>query len=106
MYNQIPVSAKLTFAGSILSGEFFVTGDFTPFDGPNNDGRITVEFDGNTIKDFTYNQELPTFMGGCPGIYTGSGSLIFPFTLSMDFTGEDCEGFHTDGKLIMTKVVR
>ena len=104
LYSNFPITARLTFFGDNGSGPFFYTGGFTSCCGGNDDGDISLKITGTTINTFIYNQDLIDFMGGCPGNYSGEGNFTFPFTFSIDFTGNDCEGPHTGGKIVLRKI--
>lgn len=105
LYDNLGVSFSVNAFTNLYSGDFFASANLTPVWGNNNDGRVSfiVQEDG-TITDFTYIQDLPGFMDGCPGLYVGSGTVVGDFVLDINFTGDDCEGPHTNGVLVLTKV--
>jgi hypothetical protein len=109
LHQNIAVSARIKSESSgLLSGEFFATHNFTPYAdgasvGAENDGSIRIRInDIDQIELFQYNQDLPTYMDGCPGLYTGSG-IYSDLTFEIDYEGEDCDGFHEGGKLILNR---
>ncbi len=87
--------------GSRVSGDFYISSTFQPaYGGEDNDGTITVLLseDGANTFTFRYNQDLPEYMGGCPGVYTGEGEFE-ALSVSISFVGEDCDGLHEDGSI-------
>lgn len=103
LYTDFGISFRLENEGAnSLSGGFFYTSNFQSCcGGPINDGTITLTFSEETpdeIGTFVYNQDLLNFMGGCTGLYTGSGTFQ-TLSLSIDYTGDDCEGPHTSGRI-------
>ncbi len=104
LYTDFGISAELKFQAGKLRGSFYYSSNFTSCCGGSDDGMITVTLDGDNITDFDYNQFLDSFMGGeCPGFYTGTGIVEDIITLKVDFEGDDCEGPHTDGKIVLKK---
>ncbi|MEO0573117.1 MAG: hypothetical protein AAF039_15525 [Bacteroidota bacterium] len=103
----------LTFSGVTISAIFEFTdntetrlrGWFFLSDSPGtineNLGTMTLSLDGNTITSFRFFDTIPD----CNGDFTGTGSVISrnPFTLEIDFTGEDCDGNHI-GQMVFTRV--
>lgn len=106
IYTDFPVSAILSFDTDRLIGPFFYTADFVACCGGSDDGDVELVLDGNNITSFVYNQDLPDYMGGCPGTYEGTGQVKNPVTIEIDFTGDDCDGHHSYGiiKLVRTEV--
>ena len=106
IYTNFPISAILSNpSGSNYSGPFFYSqnGSFVPCcNDTENNGTISFTISGDSILNFRYNQNLEFFMGGCPGVYTGKGT-ISGTTLNIDFSGNDCEGEHTGGKIVLRK---
>lgn len=111
IYTDFGISANITSAGATsMSGAFYYSDSFAPCcQNPSNDGTISfsgLNFENNAIESFTYDQVLADFMGGqCNGTYSGSNGTINGLTLTIGFTGEDCEGPHTNGELKMTRLV-
>ncbi|MFY0687490.1 MAG: hypothetical protein JXQ90_10010 [Cyclobacteriaceae bacterium] len=110
LHTGVGVSAKIKFeASNIISGDFFATPDFEPYggaasEGAVNDGGIKIVVDGNgNIEHFEYNQVMLTYKGGCPGKYTGTGKYS-ALAFEVDYTGEDCDGIHEGGKLILFRL--
>jgi len=105
LYDNLGVSFSINAFTNRYTGDFFASTNLAPVWGSINDGRVSllVAEDG-TISNFTYNQDLPGFMDGCPGLYVGSGRVENDFTLIINFTGDDCEGAHLNGVLELTKV--
>lgn len=106
LFQNIPVSVKVreTSTNAYL-GDFFINNSgnaaYTPAYGTINDGRITFETKGDSVLNFVYLQDAPTYKNGCPGTYKGSGIINRTLNrLVIDFTGNDCDGFHEDGKMI------
>ena len=71
----VPVSAKLQYAGSNtekLTGEFFISGNYTVCCSVgSNDGTLIIDFDGDTITSFVYNDVITD----CSGVFDGSGEI-------------------------------
>jgi len=101
LYTDFPVSAVLSFdqIANKLIGSFYYTPDFVACCGGSDDGKVEFTINGTTIINYVYNQDLPDFQGGCPGTYSGTGTVNNPVTLEVDFSGDDCEGHHSFGKL-------
>ncbi|MGD1946949.1 MAG: hypothetical protein ACFB0A_11975 [Croceivirga sp.] len=103
-YTDFGISAKFTFANSEktrLRGEFFATTSFTSCCGsPGNDGTMLINLDGDTIESFTFNDQIID----CTGNFNGSGRITSktPYTLQIDFTGNDCDGNHI-GQMIFRR---
>jgi len=107
IYTSFGITAVISGSGNTFSGPFYYSNglpDFTSCCGTADDGRIIVKIDGESITEFIYNQDLPTFMGGCPGLYDGTGSLKDAITLLVNFSGEDCEGPHTGGRIELERI--
>lgn len=107
LYSEFVVSAKirLSLSGGRAGGEFFYRANFESCCEGTDDGSIsfTLKEDGS-LEDFRYLQEVVNFNGGpCDGTYTGSGEVKDYTTLVFEFTGEDCEGPHGEGQLILKK---
>jgi len=104
-YDGFPISAKFRFAGNSetrLSGEFFATSNFSSCCSDNaNDGTMFLDLDGDTITDFDFNDTITD----CTGTFSGTGSIISndPYTLEINFTGNDCDGNHI-GQMIFIRV--
>mgnify|MGYP001080707895 CR=1 FL=1 len=102
-FNGVSVSAKLQYSGSNtdnLIGEFFISGDYTVCcSAGSNDGTLDIDFDGDTITAFHYNDVIT----GCSGVFTGSGEIrATDKAFVIDFTGNDCDGSHV-GQIILRK---
>lgn len=105
LYTDFGISAELTFSQNRLSGPFYYSASFTACCGGSDDGSIAITLDGNTITLFRYVQSLDSFMGGaCDGLYSGDGMVENLTSLSINFTGEDCEGAHTGGKIVLERI--
>ncbi|MEQ9423215.1 MAG: hypothetical protein RJQ09_02265 [Cyclobacteriaceae bacterium] len=102
-----PFTIDVAFVNAnTLRGPFYYSGSTVSCCNSQDDGEITIEFDGDVVTKLTMNQDLPFFMGGCPGFYRGSGIIkrINEFiSMDLDFEGEDCEGIHVGGKLLLSK---
>lgn len=104
-YTDFGISAKFIFANTTktrLSGEFFATTGFNSCceSGPN-DGTMLINLEGDDITSFSFKDIITD----CTGNFTGKGSITSksPFTLQIDFTGNDCDGNHT-GQLIFRRI--
>ena len=101
-FTGVPISATFEFTDNTetgLRGWFFLS----PAPGAINEnlGTMTIELDGNAITSFRFFDTIPD----CNGDFIGMGSIISqnPFTLEIDFTGEDCDGNHI-GQLVFTRI--
>jgi len=105
IYTAFGITAELTLNGSTLGGSFWYSSNFTSCCGGENDGTILLKLAEDQITSFIYNQQLVSFMGGaCNGTYTGEGQIENFTDLIINFTGEDCEGPHTNGKIRLRKI--
>lgn len=101
LYNKIPISGELIESNGVLTGDFYFTSVFiSAYAGKVNDGNWRIELDNKDITSFTFNQILDN----CNGTYTGSGKVLDNANLDISFTGNDCEGPHTGGKILLTRV--
>ncbi len=104
VFTDFPISAKISFASSDktrLRAEFFATSTFTSCcKDEGNDGTITMNLEGDAISSFNFNDQIVN----CTGSFTGTGSITSkdPYTIKIDFTGNDCDGNHT-GELLFTR---
>ena len=107
IYTAFPISARISEQRTNhYGGPFFYSqnGSFVPCCQDSDDnGSITFEVKEDSILNFQYDQDLQFYMGGCPGIYTGSGIINSQGWLLIDFTGDDCDGTHTGGKIVFRK---
>ena len=102
-FGGVSVSAKLKYVGSNtekLTGEFFISGNYTVCcSAGSNDGTLIIEFDGDTITSFRYNDVITD----CSGIFDGNGEIrSTDRALVINFTGNDCDGDHV-GQIILKK---
>lgn len=107
LFSDIPISFRLeNESETSVSGPFFISNDFTTYSNtPGDNGTITLRFEDNqdgVVSSFTYNQNMPVYQGGCPGTYTGDGTFQM-LAIDLDFTGNDCDGAHSGGKIKMTR---
>ena len=103
LYTDFPISSTVT---SDAEGIFYYSGNFQSCCLGSNDGSISFQIDDKAVTSFTYNQDLASFMGGnCTGVYTGSGTINLEtgIKFEINFTGTDCEGPHTNGKIVMQR---
>ncbi len=102
LFTNIDVSFILESQnGNRVTGPFFISTNFRPaWGGEENDGTITIDLneEGSNEIIFRYNQDLPDYMGGCPGLYVGEGSFS-SMRINISFTGDDCDGFHENGSI-------
>lgn len=104
-YTDFGISAKFVFentAKTSLKGEFFATTSFSSCcDSGDNDGTMFLDLDGDSISAFSFNDIITD----CTGTFSGSGSITSknPYTLQIEFTGNDCDGNHT-GQLIFKRI--
>ena len=105
IYTNFGITTELSLDGSFLRGPFWYSNNFTSCCGGENDGAIILKLEDTQITSFTYNQRLVSFMGGaCDGIYTGEGQIENFTDLVISFTGDDCEGPHTNGRIRLRKM--
>ena len=99
-YNQIPASARIqaTDNPNRFIGQFYFTSSFVSCcNSGDNDGSLVIDVDGSMITSFTYTDVIPN----CNGSFNGTGTISESGVITINFTGSDCEGEHTDGVLIL-----
>lgn len=100
LFSNIDISFWLNEQnGNRVTGSFYISSNFRPaWGGEENDGTVTflLNEDGTNTFSFQYNQDLPDYMGGCPGLYTGDGEFS-TLSVSISFIGDDCDGEHENG---------
>lgn len=105
IYTDFPITAKITNVNNnFASGRFFYSGSFSACCGGPDDGAISFRVEDQAITSFRYDQNLPTYMGGCPGEYNGSGVIEDFSQLQISFSGTDCDGIHAGGKMILSRI--
>jgi hypothetical protein len=83
-------------------GPAYLESDYSPnFGAINDNGSFEMTIVDGQITDFKYTQYAPGYRDGCPGLYTGTGSIDDNFSIRIDFTGDDCDGHHEDGVMIL-----
>ena len=100
-FSGVAISAKLQYSGTDrLVGEFFISPDFTVCcSAGSNDGTVILDFDGDIITSFYYDDVITD----CSGIFNGSGEIrASDKAFVIDFTGNDCDGDHV-GQIILRK---
>ncbi len=98
-YENYPISAKITATDdpNVFKGEFFfAVGLVSCCNSGENDGLLTFEIDGKTVRKFRYDDRVRS----CSGLFEGTGSIADDGKITINFSGSDCEGAHTDGLLI------
>lgn len=94
-FTDFPISMRITQlnqAQTMASGEFFATSGFTSCcNSGDNDGTVTLTLNDGLITSFTYTDIIPD----CTGTFEGTGTFENNNTLTIDFTGNDCDGEHT-----------
>ena len=101
-FSGVTISAIFEFTDETetsLRGWFFLSA--APRAISENLGTMRISLDGNAITSFRFFDTIPD----CNGDFTGTGSITSenPFTLEIDFTGEDCDGNHV-GQLVFTRI--
>ena len=99
-YTNFAVSAIMNYNSdqTTLSGVFFATSNYLPCCGnTDNNGTIRITLDGNTITSYTYTETIPN----CMGSFSGTGTRDSNGVLTIDFTGNDCDGDHV-GQIVFT----
>lgn len=105
IYTNFAITADLTFSEGVLKGPFYYTNTFFSCCGGSNDGSIEIVIGNDGNVRFSYDQMLVQFMGGgCDGDYSGKGIQDTDTSFRIDFTGDDCEGAHTNGRIVLTKL--
>jgi len=106
LFSDIEVSARISSSSSndLYRGDFFISTNLSPTWGGTTDGDISFAFNSNGIENFRYNQDLPNYRGGCPGVYIGTGEIENDITITINFTGDDCDGRHEDGVIKLTRL--
>ena len=97
-YDQIPASIRIqaTADPNRFIGQFYFTSSFVSCcNSGDSDGSITIDIEGSTITSFTYTDIIPN----CNGSFSGTGTISDSGTITINFTGSDCEGEHTGGVL-------
>ena len=108
LFPTLVASAQVRKSGNTqYSGAFYYDttgeGPYKPCCGGSTDGSITFEVIGDNVTNWLYVQNAPDYMGGCPGRYVGDGALSADRkSLIISFTGDDCDGFHDNGRLVWT----
>ena len=102
VYEFIDASARLEAGSSSTqwSGPFFFSRLLTSTFDQEDDGSLSLVISGDDVSSFTYNSSVPN----CNGTFSGSGTRNEEGTLRLEFTGEDCEGAHSGGLLILRKI--
>ena len=103
-YDNFGISAKLAFSNSTedrLTGEFFATSSLASCCvAGENDGTLVLDLDGDDITAFRLNSKVQN----CTGDFIGSGTITSgsPYTLKINFTGNDCDGNHI-GEMVFAR---
>ncbi len=99
-YDEIPISAKIKKnKEGEYTGEFFFTTVFvTCCNSGINDGVINFKVSNGNVTKFIYNDKIKN----CNGTFEGTGTFDNK-ELIIDFDGNDCEGKHEKGKLVLRK---
>ncbi len=98
-YENYPISARVTATDdpNVFQGEFFfAVGLVSCCNSGENDGLLRFEIDGKTVTKFRYDDRVRA----CSGLFEGTGSIADDGVITINFSGADCEGTHTDGLLI------
>ncbi len=98
-YENLAISARVneTDDPKVFKGEFFFSATLTSCcNSGENDGLLTFEIDGKTVTKFRYDDRVLS----CSGIFEGTGSIGDDGKITINFSGSDCEGEHTEGLLI------
>jgi len=101
------VSVSIIFANvknDTYKGPTYISGNFKPTYGGSDDGKTTIVVENNEIVSFKYAQFAPNYRGGCPGTYNGVGSIDSEFRINVDFTGNDCDGFHDNAQFSLRRI--
>lgn len=101
-FTAVVISAILIPVGdNNLSGELFISHSFVSCcSSGNNDGTVSIQFDGNQITSFSYADTIIN----CTGFFSGTGTIKTDGSLSINFTGSDCDGEHSNGVMILNKL--
>lgn len=102
VYSNTAASASINESSTDQwSGDFFFSSNQTPCCGnPTNNGSLLFTLRDSTITNFRYFDSVI----GCGGLFEGEGRLEENGSITIDFTGRDCEGEHSGGKLRLSKV--
>lgn len=95
---NLSVSSVLTETDGVYAGPFFISNNFMPQFGSNNDGSISFKVVEDSIFNFFYDDTIP----GCTGTFTGEGIINSEGNFFITFTGTDCDGFH-NGTIVLKK---
>lgn len=85
-------------------GPTYISSNFSPAYGGDDDGKTTIVVENNKIVSFRYDQFAPNYKGGCSGTYRGEGTINSEFGINVDFTGNDCDGFHDDAQFTLRRI--
>ncbi|WP_298893277.1 hypothetical protein [uncultured Psychroserpens sp.] len=89
--------------GDYIIGKIYFSDTITSCCGQENDGQITAQyFDDGKLSNAVIQQTSSINNIICQGILTGTG-LFTSNTMTINFIGTDCEGFHTGGEIQLTK---
>lgn len=108
LFPNVVASARVRSGGNNqYSGSFYYDttggGPYKPCCGAATDGSISFEVEGDRVINWLFIQNAPDYMGGCPGRYEGEGTLSADRkNLIITFTGDDCDGFHDNGRIVWT----
>lgn len=100
-FTDYPVTAIFRYSNesqTMMTGEFFATGNFTSTSDLDNDGTMTFTLDDDVINNFYFDDKIV----GCEGIFRGQGIVTSEEDFEIEFTGTDCDGTHS-GTLIFVK---
>ncbi len=98
------IRATLKVQGAVLSGEFRFLGGVSYLYQGTDDGIISMTLQKDSLRNFIFEQNKQyNHQPNCLGLYNGQG-FVKDFTILMiDFEGYDCNGPHTDGRIILER---
>ena len=104
LFEGIPISLELTHtSGNQYDGPIYISLNWTASWGGETDGSVTFDIDQDDINLFEFDQLLPDYAeDGCPGYYSGPGTIDDEFNMDISFTGDDCDGHHI-GTLVLER---
>ena len=105
LFSSFPISGTLERKrDSTYEGSAFLSIDFVPnFGAVSNNGSFKMKIVDGKVLDFEFSQHAPDYNGGCPGLFTGSGTVDADLNLKLNYIGDDCDGVHTDGLMTLNR---
>lgn len=89
--------------GDYIIGKIYFTNSTTSCCGGENDGQIKAQYtNSGQLSNIVIQQDLEFAGSPCPGTYAATGTFTSN-TISIKFSGTDCEGAHSNGEIQLVK---